>query len=392
MKLDNLQFKWLITPFLLGILSTQANALTNDPGIVHHPIRYKPNVPHFMPTGLTPSQVRTAYGFDSINSQGKGQVIAIVDAFDHPKIESDLAVFSRYFKLPACTINNGCFQKIYESGKKPRTDAGWAGEIALDVEWAHAMAPEAKIILVEAKNDNMQSLIDAVQVAIINGATVVSMSWGVSEYAKQTTFDPLFQNSKVTFVASSGDNGHEILYPAASPYVLGVGGTTLYVDSLGNYQGETTWSRSSGGLSAVETWPASQKGLPIPKSKHMRGVPDVAYNADPDTGFSVYNSIPYEDNIGWAVVGGTSAGSPQWAAIIAIANSEYSKVLGANATKLLYAAANPAHGKYHYNFNDIISGTNGQCGYYCTAQDGYDYVTGLGSPELGNLIKDLPNY
>ncbi|WP_454781526.1 S53 family peptidase [Legionella sp. WA2022007384] len=390
LKLNGFPFKLLVTPVVLGLLSVQTYALPKASGIVHHPIHYKPNTPHFTPTGLTPSQVRVAYGYNSVSSQGKGQIIAIVDAYDDPKIEADLGVFSKRFALPVCTTANGCFKKIYASGKKPKTDAGWAGEIALDVEWAHAVAPAAKIILVEAADDTGGSLFKAVQVAVKNGATVVSMSWGADEFREETYYDVIFNNPKVTFVASSGDSGKGTLYPASSPYVLAVGGTTLLVDNYGNYQGEEAWSGSGGGVSIVEPWPAHQKKLPIPKSTNKRGVPDVAYNADPETGFSVYNSVPSSDGVGWAVVGGTSAGAPQWAGIVAITNSLYSKVYGTRFISVLYAAANP--GKYHYNFNDITIGTNGKCGYYCTAQKGYDYVTGLGTPELGNLIHDLVNY
>ncbi|KTD00484.1 S53 family peptidase [Fluoribacter gormanii] len=391
LKLNGFPLK-LVTPVVLGLLSAQAYALPKAPGIAHHPIHYKPNTPHFMPTGLTPSQVRVAYGFNSVNSQGKGQVIAIVDAFDDPKIEADLGVFSKHFGLPACTTANGCFKKIYASGKKPKTDAGWAGEIALDVEWVHAVAPAAKIILVEAADDSIDNLFKAVQVAVKNGATVVSMSWGGDEFPEETSYDALFNNPKVTFVASSGDSGQGTLYPASSPFVMAVGGTTLLIDNYGNYQGEEAWSGSGGGVSSVEPWPENQKKLPIPKSNNKRGVPDVAYNADPETGFSVYNSVPSSDGVGWAVVGGTSAGAPQWAGIVAITNSLYSKVYGTHFISAIYAAANPSTGKYHYNFNDITTGTNGTCGYYCTAHNGYDYVTGLGTPELGSLIHDLVNY
>lgn len=392
LKLKGLPFQLLVTPVVLGLLSLQAYALPKAPGIAHHPIHYKPNTPHFLPSGLTPNQVSVAYGFNSIGAKGQGQVIAIVDAFDDPKIEADLGVFSKQFGLPACTTANGCFKKIYASGKKPKTDAGWAGEIALDVEWAHAMAPAAKIILVEAADDSMDNLFKAVQVAVNSGATVVSMSWGAGEFAGQTSYDAIFNNPNVTFTASSGDSGAGTIYPAASPYVLAVGGTTLYVDSYGNYQGEAAWSGSGGGVSTVEAWPDSQKNLPIPQANNMRGVPDVAYNADPETGFSVYSSVPGDGGVGWSVVGGTSAGAPQWAAIVAVANSMNAVVYGGSFANLVYAAGNPSTGNYYYNFNDINTGSNGSCGYYCTAQDGYDYVTGLGSPELGSLIPDLPNY
>lgn len=386
MKLRNLSL--LITPLLLGI-SAQIYAVPTVLGKVHHPIHYKPNTPSFLPSGLSPIQVSHAYGFNSVAAAGKGQTIAIVDAFDDPKIEQDLAVFSKQFGLPACTTANKCFKKIYASGKKPKTDAGWSGEIALDVEWAHAMAPQAKIILVEAASDDMNDLFSAVKVAVKSGANIVSMSWGAGEFPEQTSFDAIFNNSKVSFFASSGDSGTGIIYPASSPYVIAVGGTTLSIDNYGNYQGETAWSGSGGGLSSVEGWPQSQSSLPTPQSNNMRGVPDVAYNADPETGFSVYNTVPGDGGIGWSVVGGTSAGAPQWAALTAVVNSTLSTNIGGNLMSQLYAAANPVTGNYNYDFNDVSSGSNGDCGYLCTAQIGYDYVTGLGSPELGSLIHDL---
>ncbi|CEG59428.1 S53 family peptidase [Legionella micdadei] len=392
LRLDKLQLKLLVAPVLLGILSTQAHALPDAPGKVHHPIHYKPHTNHLRPSGLTPNQVRNAYGFNTISAKGKGQVIAIVDAYDNPRIEADLGVFTKHFGLPACTTKNGCFKKIYANGKRPRTDAGWAGEIALDVQWAYAMAPEAKIMLVEAASDSLQDLFKAIQVAVDNGATVVSMSWGGSEFAQQTTLDDVFNNPKVTFFASSGDNGAGTMYPASSPYVVGVGGTTLRIDNHGNYHGETAWSGSGGGVSSVESWPAGQSSLPIPQSNNMRGVPDVAYNADPETGFAVYNSVPSDEGVGWQVVGGTSAGAPQWAAIAAVANSALGTNLGGKFSNLLYTIANPSTGSYIYNFNDVSSGENGDCEYFCAAQDGYDYVTGLGSPELGTLITDLGTY
>ncbi|CEG56923.1 S53 family peptidase [Legionella fallonii] len=381
--------KPILTTLAIGMMSTNALAIPLAPGAVHHPIHYKPNTPHFAPSGLTPHQVSNAYGFSAISAQGKGQTIAIVDAFDDPRIEADLAVFNKQFGLPACTTKNGCFKKVYAKKKKPPTDAGWSGEIALDVEWAHAMAPQAKIILVEAASDSMEDLYQAVQVAVQSGANVVSMSWGAGEFSEQTDYDKLFNNPKVTFTASSGDSGAGTIYPAASPYVLAVGGTTLSTDSYGNYQGETAWSGSGGGVSSVEAWPAYQSGLPIPQSSNMRGVPDVAYNADPQSGFSVYSSVPGDGGTGWQVVGGTSAGAPQWAALVAVANSAINGNIGGNLNTLLYTLAHPTTGNYNHFFNDVTSGSNGDCDYFCSAQEGYDYVTGLGSPEVTNLINEL---
>ena len=385
MKPATIRIKPFVASLLLGLVSLQANALPRAPGAIYHPIHFKPNVSNLLPSGLNPAQVSNAYGFSLLEAKGKGQVIAIVDAYDDPRIEADLAVFNKQFGLPACTTKNGCFKKIYAKTTKPKTDAGWSGEIALDVEWAHAMAPEAKIILVEAATDSAEDLYDAVQVAIKNKANVVSMSWGAPEFDGESSYDAIFNNPNVTFTASSGDSGAGTIYPAASPYVLGVGGTTLSVDTYGNYMNETAWSGSGGGVSTVEPWPEYQSSLPIPQSNNMRGVPDVSYNADPNTGYAVYNSVPGEGGKGWQVVGGTSAGAPQWSALVAVANSAISSNIGGNLNAQLYAY--PDYLSYY--FNDISSGMNGDCGYYCTAQAGYDYVTGLGSPEVANLVNEL---
>ena len=177
-KKGTLQMKPILASVILSTINIQTFAIPVAPGVIHHPIHYKPNTPHFLPSGLSPHQVSNAYGFHAVPSQGKGQTIAIVDAFDDPRIEADLAVFNKQFGLPTCTTKNGCFKKIYAKKKKPRTDAGWSGEIALDVEWAHAMAPQAKIILVEAASDSVEDLFYAVQVAVDSGANVISMSWG----------------------------------------------------------------------------------------------------------------------------------------------------------------------------------------------------------------------
>jgi subtilase family serine protease len=336
------------------------------------------------PTGLTPSQVRHAYGFDLISNLGAGQTIGIVDAYDDPNIESDLGVFSSKFSLPACTTSNGCFRKIYASGLKPKTSSGWALETSLDVEWAHAIAPKAKIILVEAASNSFANLLTAVDQAVANGASVVSMSWGGGEFSSETSSDSHFAVNNVTFTASSGDSGNGVEYPAASPDVVAVGGTTLRVDSSGNYLSETAWSGSGGGQSALETEPAYQASYPLPDDLNgKRGVPDVAYDGDPNTGFPVYDTVRYSGQSGWFQVGGTSAGAPQWAALFAIANSmrvAAGKGTLGSTNNSVYAVA--AAASYSTNFHDITSGTNGTCGVpVCTATTGYDYVTGLGSPK-----------
>lgn len=388
MKTLRTPVKLLALPFLLGFISAQSHALPYAPGIAYAPYHIKPNTPTIAPSGLSPAQVRKAYGFGDNDWQGSGQVIAIVDAYDDPNIESDLNVFSNTFGLPSCTTANGCFKKVYATGKKPKKNAGWCGEISLDVEWVHAMAPQAKIILVEAANDSMNSLMQGVQAAIKQGAHVVSMSWGGAEFSTETEFDSMFNVAGVTFTAASGDSGAGVIYPAASPNVLAAGGTTLSLDANGNYAGETAWSGSGGGVSAYETIPDYQSGLPIPNNPNKkRGVPDVSYNADPNSGFSVYDSVPYQGQKGWLVIGGTSAAAPQWAALIADVNSGLGKSLdGTNG--LIYSVGKS---NYSNDYHDVESGSNGSCGYYCDARTGYDYVTGLGSPHAPNLMSDLMN-
>jgi hypothetical protein len=294
-------------------------------------------------------------------------------------------VFSQpKFGLPACTTANGCFTKIYASGTQPPIgDTLWVMETSLDVEWAHAIAPQAKIFLIEAAS-NTGDLYTGVEVAIQHHPSVISLSWGSGEFSSEISLDSIFQNSAAPVVASSGDAGEGVLYPAASPYVLSVGGTTLNVDSNGNYLSETAWSGSGGGISVYESEPAYQTGLPVPLNGRGRGVPDVAYNANPATGYSIYDST----GGGWVQVGGTSASAPQWAALIAVANSARTTNL-TNFNTAIYNAASPS--SYGTLFHDVTLGQNGTCGYYCGAQPGYDYVTGLGSPQAANLIPYFGN-
>jgi subtilase family serine protease len=344
-----------------------------------------------VPSGIAPTLARHAYGFDQITNQGAGQTIGIVDAYDDPNIQNDLNEFDTVYSLPACNGNNGCFRKIYASGFRPRSNSGWALEMSLDVEWAHTIAPQANIILVEASSSSFSALFSAVEVAVENGASVVSMSWGGGESSFETLYDSTyFSHTGVTFTASSGDSGDGVIYPAASADVIGVGGTTLTTDATGDYVSETAWSGSGGGQSSVEHEPSYQATFPIPDdSKGARGVPDVSYDANPDTGFAVYDSVPYDGFSGWWIVGGTSAGAPQWAALFAITNSLRVAAgkadLSATANDV-YAAAKAA---YATDFHDITSGTNGVCGTLCTAAPGYDYVTGLGSPQAAALIPEL---
>ncbi len=381
-----------LSVLLIGVLVGQPLLAERPPaGYARPPIHVKGNAGSG-PSGLSPARARHAYGFDLLANQGAGQTIGIVDAYDDPNIESDLSVFNTTFGLPACTSGNGCFQKIYASGTKPSTNAGWALEISLDVEWAHAIAPQAKIILVEAASNSFANLLHAVDVAVQSGASVVSMSWGGGEFSSETSFDSAhFSVNGVTFTASSGDSGNGVEYPAASPFIVAVGGTTLNSDKSGNYLGETAWSGSGGGQSVYEAEPLYQSSYAIPNDANgRRGVPDAAYDADPNTGFAVYDTVRYLGQRGWFQVGGTSAGAPQWAALFAIANSmrvAAGKGTLSSTNSGVYSVASGS--AYGANFHDIASGTNGNCGTLCTASSGYDYVTGLGSPQASNVIPAL---
>lgn len=393
----------------LALLLSSLTVAQASPAIDSDPA-YGLNVPHYHrfsplattgPTGYSPAAIRHAYGIDQIKHYGGGQIIAIVDANDDPSIAADLGVFISQFKLtqmngvagqPACTVAAGphpCFQKQFSNGQPP-SDVGWAGEIALDVEWSHAIAPAADILLVEAPSASNADLYGAVDVASASGAHVVSMSWGGGEPRNATATDVHFQRAGVTFFASSGDSGHKTSYPATSPYVVAVGGTSLKLDTSGNVVAETAWNGSGGGISTREVEPAYQTTFGITNSGGKRGFPDVSYDANPASGVPVYDSF---GSGGWVQFGGTSAGSPQWAAIIALvdqirtagpltsnsltSSAEYSAAIGAN-----FAA----------NYRDIVSGTNGTCGAVCTTNAGYDFVTGLGSPRVNALVPFLATH
>ncbi len=331
--------------------------------------------------GLTPTQIRQFYGFNLLPCSfsgtfgsstlcGNGQTIGIVDAFFDPNIQSDLNTFDTQFGLPDCNTSNGCFTVATPQGIQ-HTDRGWALEVSLDVEWAHAIAPGAKILLVESKTNSFANLFGAVDYASAR-ANQVSMSWGGSEFSSEASNDFHFQVTGVTFFASSGDGGHGLIYPSASPFVVSVGGTTLNIDRFGNLVSETAWSGSGGGISAFESEPSYQTNYPIPSTGGLRGNPDVSYDADPASGVAVFDSLGDQGFKDWIQVGGTSAGSPQWAALGAIVN-----------------AGRTSKTAYSTNFRDITSGTNGSCGSVCTAGTNYDFVTGLGSPLANAIVPSL---
>lgn len=356
----------------LHLLSASANPL----------MHMSPSVTNPNPIGYTPAQIAQAYGFNQIafsggtvRGDGTGQTIAIVDAYNDVNIAADLQVFDTKFGISAPPK----FTTAVERGAM--TDAGWALETALDVEWAHAMAPKANILLVEARSSSLADLMTAVDYARNQpGVSVVSMSWGGSEFASETAYDSYLTtplgHAPITFVAASGDNGTVSSWPAVSPNVLAVGGSSLTL-SQGSYASETAWSGSGGGYSTIETEPTYQQTV---QTSGHRSFPDVAYDADPNHGFAVYDSTPYVRQSGWFEVGGTSAGAPQWAALVAIADQ--GRALGGQQS--LGNAQSAIYGLPASDFHDIQSGSNGHA-----ASAGYDLVTGRGSPIANLAVQSL---
>ncbi|MCA1686464.1 MAG: S53 family peptidase [Planctomycetia bacterium] len=275
-------------------------------------------------SGLTPALINSAYGLNAITfalngrtakGDGSGQKIAIVDAYHDPYLASDLAVFDSTYRLPAAAVT-----QVNLAG--PATDSGWAGEETLDAEWAHAIAPGAGIVVVEARSDTIDDLIAAVKVArTIPGVSAISMSWGGAEFQGQAAYDSVFTtptgHTGITFLAASGDEGvgGGAEWPASSPNVVSVGGTTLQTGSAGAYVSESVWSGSSGGSSRYVAEPTYQRGV---QSSGSRGTPDVSFVANPDTGVMVYTTDPSNGRGSWGQYGGTSLGAPAWAAILSI--------------------------------------------------------------------------
>jgi subtilase family serine protease len=319
------------------------------------------------PSGYGPAQFRGGYSLTATGSSST--TIGIVDAYDDPNIESDLGVYSGQFGLPACTTANGCFQKVNQTGgtSYPRKDAGWALEISLDVEIAHAICPNCKILLVEASSNSFANLLAAEDYAAAH-ATIVSNSWGGSEFSSETSsaYDGHFNHVGLPITFSSGDGGYGVEYPAASQYVTAVGGTTLTLNANNSYNSETVWSGAGSGCSAYEPKPTWQKDTGCVR----RTVADVAADADPNTGAAVYDSVRYQGRLGWFQVGGTSLSSPLIAAVYALAGNATSTVDGSYP----YAHTSALH--------DVTTGSNGSCGgsYLCAGKVGYDGPTGNGTP------------
>ncbi|MFE0631820.1 carboxypeptidase regulatory-like domain-containing protein [Streptomyces sp. NPDC058864] len=327
------------------------------------------------PEGFGPADLRSAYGLPA--DGGAGRTIAVVDAFDNPDAEADLAVYRAQYGLPACTTANGCFTKADQRGGThyPDPDPGWAGEISLDLDMVSAVAPNARILLVEADSAGVDDLGAAVDQAVALGAGYVSNSYG-SNYAflpedpGESAADVHYDHPGVAVVASSGDSRYGVAYPAASPHVTAVGGTTLTRDA-GTARGwsESVWDHdgagTGSGCSRYEPKPAFQEDTGCPG----RTVADVSAVADPATGVAVYDGY---NGGGWGVAGGTSASAPIIAGVYAAADAP---VAGTYPNTYPYAQGGPG-------LHDVTAGANGRCSpaYLCTAGAGYDGPTGLGTP------------
>ena len=323
----------------------------------------------------TPASLACVYGLVTVVSgcnpnkvtalpTGGARMIAIVDAYDAPNAASDLARFSTQFGLPAAN-----FQVVYASGSKPAYDIGWEFEESLDVQWAHAMAPNAKIVLVEASSNSFSDLMTAEDMAskMVNaaGGGEVSNSWGGGEWGGETSYDSHFVKPGVVFLASAGDDPGTI-WPGASPNVVSAGGTTVRRNpSTFAYIGEAPWDAAGGGVSLVEPRPAYQNGIASTVGTY-RGVPDLSFDSNPETGVWIYDS-----NVGgWNVVGGTSVASPSLAGILNLAGSFYTSS-NAELTAIY------SHLGVTADFTDVTTGYCGPYGGY-TAGTGWDFCTGVG--------------
>ena len=343
-------------------------------------------------SGLTPAEVAAAYGLDgltfsapngsSVPGNGAGETIALIEAYHDPTLASDLQTFDQAYGLP-----NPALSVVDLAG--PEVDFGWTLEESLDVEWTHAIAPAANILVVEASSQSLKPLIAAVNVARNTpGVVAVSMSWGFNEFAHETAYNSTFTtpagHTGITFLAASGDAGPKSgpEWPSSAPNVVAVGGTTLVTDITGNYKVEFPWSGSSGGYSKFEPEPNYQRSV---QDTGKRSSPDVSFDGDPNTGVSVYETSPITGQGTWEVVGGTSLGTPAWAAIIAIADQGRA-VMGQSSLDgptqtlpTLYAL--PAS-----DFHSVAATTHrGKLPATATANT----VTGRGSPNGALLVNGL---
>jgi subtilase family serine protease len=318
-------------------------------------------------SAYTPTQFHKAYNLPDVTT-GTPPTIAIVDAYDSPTIANDLNAYSAQFGLPLCTTTNPCFKKVNQYGQQssyPSYNSGWAEEISLDVEIAHAICQNCNIILVEAASSSFSDLWTAEQTAA-SSANIVSNSWGTSEFNSEQYYDYVFSsNRNTTFTFSAGDSGYGVEYPAASPYVVAVGGTSLTLNSDNSRQSETVWSGTGSGCSAYESKPSFQSDTLCKR----RTVVDVAAAADPYTGgAAVYI------NGSWYQIGGTSLASPLIAGVYALSGN-----LSSSRNPFLSNSYPYTHRSSLY---DVTQGSNGSCSgsLLCSAGSGYDGPTGNGTP------------
>ncbi len=373
----------------------------------------------------TPAQIRAAYGLPVLPAStatlsaadaatfGAGQTIYVIDAYDHPNAFGDLGKFSAKFGLPACTnvaltttsalplaqAPSTCtFSVAYTDSKAalnaaaPAYNADWIAEIALDVQWAHAIAPLARIVLIEASDANSNTLLGGVALANKMGGGVVSMSFGAPEGSWVKGTDASFTAAGMTYIASAGDGGAQALWPAVSPSVLAVGGTSLQWSGSGTRY-EAAWASSGGGVSAYEALPAWQSGTVVPGvgAASMRTVSDVAFNANPTTGQYVALTAKGSATTAWNAYGGTSIGAPQWAGLVAVANARRvaaSQALLGDFHATLYKTIAASATTYAADFADIVDGSDGSCA-SCVAATGFDTVTGWGTPNAAALLTTL---
>jgi subtilase family serine protease len=326
-----------------------------------HTLRAEANAP----SGLSPANLQSAYKLPS-STAGTGQTVAIVDAYNAPNAEADLGVYRSQYGLSACTTANGCFKKVDQKGgtSYPKTDAGWAQEISLDLDMVSAVCPNCKIVLVEATTNNFGDLGAAVNTAA-GLADVISNSYGGSD-ASDATYGAFYNHPGKAITVSTGDAGYGVEYPASSRYVTAVGGTSLRTSTSARGWTETAWSGAGSGCSKYNTALSGQSAL---TGCAKRAVADVSAVADPATGVAVYDSTPYQGQSGWLVFGGTSVSAPVIAGVYGLA---------ANAASV----TNTYPYAHTGSLFDVTSGSNGTCTTtkWCKAGTGWDGPTGLGTP------------
>jgi len=314
------------------------------------------------PAGYGPTELRNAYGITAPASA----TIAIVDAFGYANAEKDLATYRAQFGLTPCTSAAGCFRKLNQAGQPsplPGDNISWSQETALDLDMASAICPGCNLLLVEANSNSLNDLSTAVTTAGRLGAHAISNSYGAAESQSFATYEPRYNIPGVAVTVSTGDAGYGVQFPASSPHVVAVGGTSLTSASNSRGWSETVWNGTGSGCSTVFAKPSWQVDTGCGK----RTAGDVAAVADPNTGVAVY-APGSAGSSGWYVFGGTSAGAPIIAAAYAI-----------NGRPVNYAADAYSQATA---LNDVTAGSNGSCGtYLCTAAGGYDGPTGLGTPK-----------